>query len=135
MPAPAFSRATFLATAELAERLTQADITRLFLRIDYFDGLPDGSKSKRLSHFLNTGPLHIDGNYHDEARDRAFIMAVIEDFGRLKRWEVNPDRWAKDETSKKGVYDRLTMAFIGGRRLRRLRRRRADARRSEPRRP
>ena len=107
-----FSRATFLAAAALAERMTHADVTRLFLQLAHDDRPPEESKSKRLSRFLNDGPLHVDKIYHDEARDRGFITAVAEDFHRLARWEIDPNRWAKDEKSRKGVYDRTTCAFL-----------------------
>ena len=113
MPAVAFSRATFLAAADLAERLTQAEVTRLFQRIGYVDRRPDESKSKRLSRFLADGPLRAgELDYDGEARDRAFVLGVAEDFGRLARWEVHPDRWAADDASRKGVYDRWTLAFL-----------------------
>jgi hypothetical protein len=67
----AFSSATFLTAADLAERLTQAEVTRLFQRIDYVDRRPDESKSKRLSRFLDDGPLRAgELDYDGEARDR-----------------------------------------------------------------
>lgn len=112
MPA-AFSRATFLAAADLAERMTHADLIRLFQRIGYVEGLSEGSKSKRLSCFLDDGPLRAgEVGYNGEVSDRAFVAAVAEDFGRLARWEVHPDRWAKHEEAKKGVYDRCSLAFL-----------------------
>ena len=109
MPAEAFSRETFLAARDFAERFTQADITRLFQRIGYVDHQPDESRSKRLSRFLNDGPLRPDKwGYDGEARDRAFVLEVAEDFGRLARWEIYPD----DDENKKGVYDRFSLAFL-----------------------
>ena len=109
MPGGAFSRETFLAARDFAERFTQADITRLFQRIGYVDHQPDESRSKRLSRFLNDGPLRPDKwGYDGEARDRAFILEAAEDFGRLARWEIHPD----DDDNKKGVYDRFSLAFL-----------------------
>jgi hypothetical protein len=109
MPAEAFSRETFLAARDFAERLTQADITRLFQRIGYVDRQPDESKSKRLSRFLNEGPLRADKwGYDGETRDRAFVLEVATDFGRLASWEIHPE----DDESKKGVYERFSLAFL-----------------------
>ena len=110
VPSEAFSRATFLAAAELAERLSQSEVTRLFQRIGYFESQPDVSKKTRLNRFLDDdGPL---GFNRDDSRNREFVVAVAERFANLARWEVRPDRWAKDEEAKQGVYERDSRAFL-----------------------
>jgi hypothetical protein len=110
-----FSRDTLLAAAEFAERMTHAELTRLFQKIGYRDAAgTTGSKTARVSRFLDDGPLREFAGPDDVERGTALVLAVAESFRFLRRYEVLPDTWAADEAARKGVYDRSTLAFLAG---------------------
>jgi hypothetical protein len=80
-----FSRRTFIAAADFAERLTNAEITRMFQRLGYHEPHVPTNKKDRLSNFLADGPLANAIGRFDDSIDRNFIAAVAENLPNRRR--------------------------------------------------